>query len=288
MPGFGVWLILQINRLSPNFTRNYVQVKRDLHSYSDFEYSRAPSTAATFAPWLDVRGKRVLDIGCGLGGFERYYLEQGAREVVAIDLSHPRMLGAQDYARSALGQPPLSFSEVDARRMAFPDNTFDLIVSSNTIEHIFGVEAALHEIARVIKPDGLICLSFPQYNSPWGAHLGNWIKIPWCQVFFSERSLVAAANRLEERQQLNAWMPEAIQLDLRGLQEIPHLNRISLREFDRLLQRVSMQTVKVEYKPIGWRNYRRLGRLTAYLTRSARLREYFTSQAVYILKKVQL
>ena len=104
------------------------------------------------------------------------------------------------------------------------------------------------------KPDGLICLSFPPYHSPWGAHLGNWIKFPWCQVFFSERSLVEAANRLEAKQHLNDWMPAAIQLDLRGLQEIPHLNRISLREFNQMLQRVSLQLVRVEYKPIGWRN----------------------------------
>lgn len=287
MSDFSVWLILQINRMVPNVMNDYVHAKRDLRSYSDFEYSRAASTAALFAPWLDVRGKRMLDIGCGLGGFERYYLERGAREIVAIDLSRPRMRGAQDYARSALGQPPLLFSEVDARRMAFPDNSFDLIVSSNTVEHIFGVEAALHEMARVIKPDGLICLSFPPYNAPWGAHLGNWIKFPWCQVFFSERSLVAAANRLEEKQQLNAWMPEAIQLDLRGLEEIPHLNRISLREFNGLLQQAPVQPVKVEYKPIGWRNRRRLGRWVTGLTRSARLREYVTNQAVYILKKVQ-
>lgn len=287
MSKFSVWLILQINRLAPNFTRDYLRTKRDLRSYSDFEYSRAPSTAATFAPWLDVRGKSMLDIGCGLGGFERYYLERGACEVVAIDLSRPRILGAQEYVRATLTRPSLLFSEVDARRMAFADNSFDLIVSSNTVEHIFGVEAALREMARVISPGGLICLSFPPYNSPWGAHLGNWIKFPWCQVFFSERSLVGAANRLEEKQQLNAWMPEAIQLDLRGLQEIPHLNRISLREFNRLLQQVPLQPVKVEYKPIGWRTHRWLGRLTAWLTRSARLREYVTSQAVYILEKVQ-
>ncbi len=285
MSRFSVWLILQLNRLVPNFTRDYVHAKRDLRSYSNFEYSRAPSTVESFAPWLDVRSKRVLDIGCGLGGFERYYLERGAREVVAIDLSRPRMIGAQDFVRNSMERPSMLFAEVDARQMAFADNSFDVIVSSNTIEHIFGVEAALREMARVVKPDGLICLSFPPYNSPWGAHLGNWIRIPWCQVVFSERSLVEAANHLEDHMRLNDWMPEAIQLNLRGLQEIPHLNRISLAEFNRILCGLSLHRVHVEYKPIGWRNHGNLGRLTSRLTTSARLREYLSNQAVYILKK---
>ena len=283
---FSVWLILQLNRLAPDLNGEIVQAKRELSRYSGFEYSRAPSTAAAYgAAWLDVRDKRVLDIGCGLGGFERYYLERGAREVIAIDLSRPHLLGAQGYVRAAIGQPPILFGEVDARRMAFGDNTFDVIVSSNTLEHIFGVEAALREMARIIKPEGVICLNFPPYRSPWGAHLNNWIKFPWCQVLFSEEALVAAANHIEDRVRLNAWMPEAIQLNLRGLQQIPHLNRLSLREFDQMLNRVPLKVVQVEYKTLGWRAHRHIGRLTSLLARSVVLRELITSQAIYILKK---
>jgi SAM-dependent methyltransferase len=286
-----VRLILLLNKLTPDLSAETTHSKRALNTYSQFEYGRATSAVHPFGRYFAAAGKDVLDLGCGLGGGERYCLEQGARSVTAIDLSVPRLNAGRTYICDTVAdgaQRCVLFAAVDARRMAFPDAAFDLIVSTNTFEHIFGVEKALQECARVLKPGGHLLISFPPYGSPWGAHLNNWIRFPWSQVLFSERVLVAAVRRIEANLQVNVWMPEAIRLDLDGCDEIPHLNRMSVREFEALAMRAPLTVVHTSYQAIGWRSGGLLGTVGRLLARSKWLREYVTSQAVYVLEKAAL
>jgi SAM-dependent methyltransferase len=282
-----VRLVLLINRFTPELNGETIRSKHDVSAYSRFEYGRAASTMRLFGAYFDVAGKDVLDLGCGLGGGERYYAEQGARSVTAVDLSTPRLEAGHAYVREILRQDDtyLLFAASDARRMAFSDNAFDLIVSTNTFEHIFGVEEALRECARILRPGGRLLIALPPYYSPWGAHLSNWIRFPWCHVMFSQKILVAAAKRLEAKMQLNLWMPEAVRLDLDGHDEIPHLNRITVREFETIAARVPLAMLCAECKSIGWRSGGMLQRVGRALRRSHRLREYVTSQAVYVMEK---
>lgn len=283
-----VQLLLFLNRLLPDFNAETTRSKHSLAAYSAFEYGRAASVPRLFGSHFDVTGKDVLDIGCGLGGSERYYLEQGARSVVAVDLEPPRLLAAQNYVRSAVAAEARGggrFVALDARRAAFRDAAFDVIISTNTFEHIFGVEQTLHECARLLRSDGRLLISFPPYYAPWGAHLGNWIRVPWCQVLFSEKVLMEAARRIEDRLRLNAWMPEAIRLELSGNDRIPHLNRMGLQEFGGMVARSPLEIVQSDDRAIGWRSKRLLNNFGAILVRARPLREYVTSQAVYVLKK---
>lgn len=282
-----IHLLLFLNKLLPDFSIETTKSKRSLDNYSAFEYGRATSASRVFDPFFDLAGKDVLDIGCGLGGSERYYLEQGARSVTAIDLDVPRLRGGKVYIDSTADgctRRGVLFAALDARRAAFADATFDLIVSTNTFEHIFGVEETLHECARVLRPGGLLLISFPPYNSPWGAHLGNWIRIPWCQVLFSEQTLMEAARRIESDLQRNSWMPGAIQFDL-GHEEISHLNRMSTTEFEQFATRCPLTRIHTSYKVIGWRSRGLLNKIGRVLARIHPLREFVTSQAVYVLQK---
>jgi SAM-dependent methyltransferase len=280
------WVLL-LNRLTPELNAGTIRSKRSLRAYSDFEYNRAPSTVRLFGPYFDVAGKDVLDVGCGLGGSERFYLEQGARSVVAVDLSLPRLAAGKTYIGQMLAQdsPRLLFVEVDARRTAFPKAAFDVIVSTNTFEHIFGVDETLRECARILKPGGRLLIAFPPYHSPWGAHLGNWIRFPWCQVLFSERTLVAATKHVEAELRVNAWMPEAIRLDLDGHDQIPHLNRMTVHEFEKTAASGPLKIVYTGYNAMGWRSGGRLGKVGQALAQNEWLREYVTSQAVYVMEK---
>ena len=285
-----VQLILLLNRLTPDLNAGMIRSKRSLRAYSDFEYGRAPSTVRLFGPYFDVAGKDVLDVGCGLGGSERFYLEQGARSVTAVDLSLPRLAAGRTYIGETLAQdlPRVLFAEADARQIAFPDAVFDIIVSTNTFEHIFGVDETLCECARILKLGGQLLIAFPPYHSPWGAHLGNWIRFPWCQVLFSERALVAAAKHVEAELRVNSWMPEAIRLDLDGHDQIPHLNRMTVHEFEKTAASGPLKIVYTGYNAMGWRSGGRLGKVGQVLAQNERLREYVTSEAVYVLEKPRL
>ncbi len=110
-----------------------------------------------------VAGRRVLDAACG-EGYGAALLAGTAREVVGLDLSEAAIAHARDkYARAAGLADRLGFVAGSIADLPFPDASFDVVVSFETIEH---VDAALQqrfvaEIARVLKPDGLLVMSTP-------------------------------------------------------------------------------------------------------------------------------
>lgn len=118
-------------------------------------------------------GARALDLGCGVGYGSRM-LSHMARRVTAVDLSPD----AVAYARQAYGAPTLSFLAADARRLPFPDATFDFVSCFEMIEHITDHETLLAEVHRVLAPGGRFVVSTPNkdiyehYPDPEHFHCG--------------------------------------------------------------------------------------------------------------------
>ncbi|MDH7489305.1 MAG: class I SAM-dependent methyltransferase [Anaerolineae bacterium] len=112
------------------------------------------------AQGVSVAGRRVLDLGCGLGGYTEALRERGAR-VVATDLSLPALVGL----------PPLSPRVcADALALPFSDAAFDLVFCASLIEHVPDGLALLEETRRVVRPGGYGYVSFPPFYSPRGGH----------------------------------------------------------------------------------------------------------------------
>lgn len=119
------------------------------------------------APWhqmakryLDnLRDKKVLEIGCGRGGFSMYLASIGAN------------LTAADFSAEAIriaGQRLRQFENcelmmADVQEVPFPDETFDLVVSLETLEHVPNPDGGLAELVRVTKLGGRLIISTPNY-----------------------------------------------------------------------------------------------------------------------------
>ena len=102
----------------------------------------------------DVRGLRVLDAGCGPGIQAAELIGRGA-SVTGVDQS----AGLLDIARARLGpQVPLHQADL-SRPLAFPDEAFDLILSSLVMHYLAEWEPTLHEFRRVLGPRGRVVLS---------------------------------------------------------------------------------------------------------------------------------
>ncbi len=99
----------------------------------------------------------VLDVGCG-DGYGANYLSKKAKRVVGLDVSQEQVkLALKRYAHRGL-----SFVTGDATSICFGDETFHVVVSMETIEHIEDDVRYLEEIRRVLKKDGLFIVSTPQ------------------------------------------------------------------------------------------------------------------------------
>ena len=102
---------------------------------------------------------RVLDFGCGDG---RLSAELDAAELTAADVS----LTALERARRRLPEARIVELEPDAP-LPFDDGAFDLVLCSETIEHVRDVQLLLSEVRRVLRPGGVLALTTPA-NLPLG------------------------------------------------------------------------------------------------------------------------
>lgn len=99
---------------------------------------------------------RVLDLGCGTGYLLRtlagHYPD--AQQLVGIDAA-PEMVKT---AAAATHDDRLTFALGVAEQIGYPDETFDLIVSTTSFDHWTDQQAGLHECARVLRPGGRLVL----------------------------------------------------------------------------------------------------------------------------------
>ena len=104
-------------------------------------------------------GIRVLEIGCG-AGLLCLELAKTAKIVVGIDISH-FVLDFANTVKQYIQCKNVSFQVGDAEALMFRDQTFDLVVCSEVLEHLISPGKALAEIQRVLKKDGTVILSTP-------------------------------------------------------------------------------------------------------------------------------
>jgi ubiquinone/menaquinone biosynthesis C-methylase UbiE len=128
---------------------------------------------------LDLKNKKILNIGCAEPIDEIQFIEKVA-SWVALDINEKLIRTAEEIARRKLNPAlfnKLQFVQGDATAMSFPDNTFDIVVSFSTIEHIPGADMrqkALVEIARVTDKGGHVIITVPnRYSSFYFAHRRN-------------------------------------------------------------------------------------------------------------------
>ncbi|TAM63272.1 methyltransferase domain-containing protein [Mycobacterium sp.] len=101
-------------------------------------------------------GAHVLDIPCG-GGFAFRGLrpEQDCR-YVAADISADMLRRARSRATQLGTADPIEFTEADITDLPFQDNTFDLALTFNGLHCLPDPQAAVVELARVLKPGGML------------------------------------------------------------------------------------------------------------------------------------
>jgi SAM-dependent methyltransferase len=124
----------------------------------------APEWPSLRALLPDLRGRHVLDLGCGFGWFCRWAREQGAAGVLGIDVSE-RMLAR---AEASTHDPAIVYSRADLEELDLPGESFDLVYSSLAFHYLVNLEALLTQVYRALVPGGRLVFSVehPLYTAP--------------------------------------------------------------------------------------------------------------------------
>lgn len=112
----------------------------------------------TIVAWIPEASK-VLDVGCNSGAFGAALMKKGCA-VAGIDLSHELVAVAKSRGVDAV--------QGFAEDLPFASNSFDAAICAELLEHVLDPSMVLHEVARVLKPGGLLVGSVPHADGDWG------------------------------------------------------------------------------------------------------------------------
>jgi len=155
---------------TPQFFDNYSQLRRSREGLlGAVEWPRLRSLLP------DLKGARVIDIGCGMGWYCRWMRENGTASVRGIDLSQNMLNRAQEMD-SAGGVDGIRYEradldDVEAQRKLFPETdngSIDVVFSSLAVHYLANLPQLVAAVHRVLKPGGVFVFSaeHPIFTAP--------------------------------------------------------------------------------------------------------------------------
>jgi SAM-dependent methyltransferase len=115
--------------------------------------------------WATLSGRRVLDVGCGVGMYTAAFLRE-TPHVFGIEVECERALEARERAAGVV--------QAVGERLPFPDAAFDVVFSHEVLEHVADDRACVAEMVRVTRPGGRIVVFVPNRRYPFETHGVFW------------------------------------------------------------------------------------------------------------------
>ena len=137
-------------------------IARMVRNEADMAYRRR---IQTIFEWLDPQaGDRILDGGTGRGFYLKFIRTVCAASLAGVELEYPILTIAQ---RALDGLNGITLINGSLYYLPLPPCTFDKAILSEVLEHVPNDARALREVARVLKPGGLIAITVPNANYPF-------------------------------------------------------------------------------------------------------------------------
>ena len=124
----------------------------------------APEWPALQAMLPPVPGLKVVDLGCGYGWFSRWAQEQGAEQVLGLDVSQKMLARAKEMTSSSA----ITYGIADLEKLDLPDAAFDLAYSSLAFHYIVDLKGLFARIHQALVPGGRLVFSIehPIFMAP--------------------------------------------------------------------------------------------------------------------------
>jgi SAM-dependent methyltransferase len=152
---------------TPQFFDGYSRLDRQMRGLDG-----APEWPPLRALLPELRGKRVVDLGCGFGWFARWALSQGAVSALGIDLSENMLT----RARAEIADPAVSYLKTDLERLELPRESFEVAFSSLALHYVEDFGRLIGEVFRALVSRGhfVFSIEHPIYmasmNAGWMAN----------------------------------------------------------------------------------------------------------------------
>jgi SAM-dependent methyltransferase len=190
--------------------------------------------------WSEIRGRTVIDFGCGVGDEAIQMAARGARHVIGVDKKRKWIEIARRNAEQASVADRCTF-------VADWSEPAELIVSLDSFEHFDDPAHILELMHQLLLPGGSVLCSFgPTWFHPYGGHIYS--VFPFAHLVFTESALVQ-------------WRAQYKTDGARTIQE-SGINQMTVRRFRKLVEASPLRFAEFEAVPI-----RRLRRVANRVTR---------------------
>lgn len=177
-----------------------------------------------------IKGRSVIDFGCGTGGEAVELAQRGASRVIGIDIHEGNVNAARGLAKREGVGDICTFASRTTERA-------DVIVSIDAFEHFSDPAAILEMMRDRLQPDGCVYAAFgPTWYHPLGGHTLS--VFPWAHFVFTEKALLRWRNSLKQEPD------DATRFSDEGL------NQMTIRRFERLVEQSPFQFAELKLIPI--------------------------------------
>jgi ubiquinone/menaquinone biosynthesis C-methylase UbiE len=154
-----------------------LSLRNDYDHWHQRVFESEPDHEDASSPWYrlvreqigPVKDLRILEVACGRAGFVRELARAGA-QVTGCDFSMTALRVGQAKIRPMNGTARAALIQGDAQSLPFASESFDVVVSCETIEHVPDVRSALREMWRVARPGAKLFLTTPNYANLMGLY----------------------------------------------------------------------------------------------------------------------
>lgn len=145
-----------------------------------------------------LKGKTILDLGCGSGDMDAYFIEKGAKRVVATDISKNMI----EQAKEKYNNKKITYLMLKMEKISSINEKFDIVYSSLAFHYVKDFNKLIKNIYNILNPNGILVFSqeSPLVSAP--IFFGEDIKR---KIFINEKQYNLLSDYCNEGERNNFW-----------------------------------------------------------------------------------